>query len=166
MTQLLDLEAIRAAHPLPAVVGGMVKLHRAGNEWKACCPLHNERTPSFTIFDGGRLYQCFGCGAHGDVFDFIQHLHGVSLRDAAEMLTGGDLPRVDVAPLPPSDDAVDRTEDALAIWSAAVPAAGTLAETYLRWRGIEIDPPLCIRFAVLPYGKRGERLPCVARRSG
>lgn len=161
MMQLLDLEEIRHANPLPAVVGGMVKLHRSGNEWKACCPLHNERTPSFTIFAGGRRYHCFGCGAHGDVLDLIQHLHGVSLRDAAAMLTGGDLPRIDVAPIPARDDTINRMAEARAVWDYAVPAAGTLAEAYLRWRGIDIDPPMSIRFAELPYGKHGEILPCL-----
>lgn len=157
----LDIPAIRDAHPLPAVVGGMVKLHRAGSEWKACCPLHNERTPSFTIFDGGRRFHCFGCGASGDVLDLIQHLHGVSLRDAAAMLTGGNLPRVDVTPIPTRDDTINRTAEARAIWDYAVPAAGTLAEAYLRWRGIDIDPPMSIRFAELPYGKHGDILPCL-----
>lgn len=161
MTQLLDLDAIRNAHPLPAVAGSVVKLHRAGNEWKACCPFHSEKTPSFTIFASGCRYHCFGCGANGDVLDLIQHLHGVGLREAAELLTGGDLPRVDVAPIPSSDDKRDRTEEARAVWDYAVPAKGTLAEAYLRWRGIDIDPPLSIRFAELPYGKRGDILPCL-----
>ena len=84
MNGRLDLDAIRAAHPLPGVVGAVVKLHRAGNEWKACCPFHADRSPSFTIYSGGTRYQCFGCGASGDVFDFLQRLHGVGLREAAQ----------------------------------------------------------------------------------
>jgi DNA primase len=156
----LDLAAIRQAHPLPAVAGGVVKLHRAGNEWKACCPFHQDRSPSFTIYSGGERFQCFGCGASGDVLDFIQRLHGVGLRDAAEMLGGGELPSV-VLPAIPANDQGDRADEALSIWRAAVPVTGTLAETYLRWRGITVEPPISLRYAELPYGRRGPALPCL-----
>jgi DNA primase len=162
---MLDLDAIRRAHPLPAVVGAVVKLQRAGNEFKACCPLHSDRSPSFTIFDGGRRFQCFGCGAGGDVLDFLQQLHGVSLREAADMLTGGNLPSVHIAPLP-VDDGADRIADAKAIWRAAEPAKGTLAETYLRNRGLHLPIPESVRFARLRYGAKGREHPvlvaCIA----
>lgn len=162
---MLDLDAIRRAHPLPAVVGAVVKLQRAGNEFKACCPLHADKSPSFTIFDGGRRFQCFGCGAGGDVLDFLQQLHRVSLREAADMLTGGNLPAVHIAPLP-VDDGADRISEAKAIWRAAEPATGTLAETYLRSRGLHLPIPESIRFARLRYGTKGPEHPaliaCVA----
>lgn len=159
---LLDLDAIRRDNPLPAVVGAVVKLRRAGSEWKASCPFHQDRTPSFTIFDGGRRFQCFGCGASGDVLDFVRRLHGVGLRDAAEMLGGGELSTLAAqAPQNAAPVSSDRTDEALAIWRAAVPASGTLAETYLRSRGITIEPPLSLRYAELPYGKRGPDYPCL-----
>ena len=58
----------RASRPdaLSAVISPSVKLIRAGREWKACCPFHNEKTPSFTVNDDKGFYHCFGCGAHGD----------------------------------------------------------------------------------------------------
>src|SRR5829696_350278 len=105
----LDLDAIRAAHPLPSIVGASVKLIRAGNEFKACCPFHSDKTPSFTIFDAGRRFQCFGCGVSGDVFDYLGRLHGVGLREAAEMLAGGDLPSAEYAPIA-ANDAGDRLD--------------------------------------------------------
>lgn len=111
----LDLAAIRQSHPLPTVAGAVVKLRRAGNEWKGCCPFHQDRSPSFTIYSGGERFQCFGCGASGDVLDFIKLQHGVGLREAAEMLGGGDLPTVEIAPLPRPDDAGDRVEEARSI---------------------------------------------------
>lgn len=158
----IDLEAIRAANPLPSVVGGVIKLHRAGNEFKALCPFHAERSPSFTIFRGGSRYHCFGCGAGGDVFDFVSKMHGVGLRDAAEMLGHGEVVTMAVAPLSRvDDDESDRTDEARAIWRAAVPAAGTLAETYLRSRGLSVPIPETIRFANLRYGSRGKEHPCL-----
>ena len=120
MSARLDIDALRRAHSLPDVVAGVTKLQRAGNEWKACCPLHQDRSPSFTIFDNGHRFQCFGCGAQGDVLDFVQQLHGVGLREAAEMLAGGNLPTIEVPSLPPTDDVGDRVDEARAIWRAAV----------------------------------------------
>jgi DNA primase len=161
MKARLDLDAIRQAHSLSSVVAGSgVKLKQAGSEWKACCPLHHDRTPSFTIFDGGQRFQCFGCGASGDVLDFLQKLHGVGLRDAAEMLIGSYLPSIDVRPLP-ANDVGDRLDEARGIWRTAEPAKGTLAETYLRSRGIDLPIPETIRFALIPYGKKGPNYPCL-----
>lgn len=157
----LDLDSIRANHPLPEVVAGAgAKLKRAGAEWKCCCPLHSDRTPSFTIFDNGRRWWCFGCGVGGDVLDFIQALHGVGLREAAAMLGEIGLPTVSLPPMPVKE-AGDRTGEAREIWRAASPVEGTLAESYLRSRGIAIDLPPSLRFASIPYGKRGGPLPCL-----
>lgn len=157
----LDIDAIRAAHPLPSVVAGTVpRLIRAGSEWKACCPLHEDRSPSFTIYSGGQRFQCFGCGAQGDVLDFVRQLHGVGLREAAQMLTNGDLPTVEVRALPPRDDS-QRVERARAVWASAQPIGGTLAETYLRWRGLHLVLPDSLRFAPLRHGARGQEYPCL-----
>lgn len=160
MTARYDLDAIRRDYPLPAIVGAVAKLKPSGSEWKACCPLHNERTPSFTIFDNGRRFQCFGCGSGGDVLDFVGLLHGVGLREAAAMLGAGDKPTAPVAPVRERETS-DRTAEALAIWQAAGPVEGTVAEAYLRWRGITIPAPMSLRYAVLPYGRDGSEYPCL-----
>lgn len=162
--QPLDLAAIKRDNPLPSIVGAVVKLRRAGNEWKACCPFHSDRTPSFTIYSGGERFCCFGCGAQGDVLDFIQRVHGVVLVEAARMLGAGDLPTVQFASRPCADVApldTGRLEEARAIWRAAVPVEGTVAEAYLRWRGLAVDPPMSLRYAELRYGRRGPELPCL-----
>lgn len=156
----LDLDAIRRDHPLPGVVGASLKLIRAGGEFKACCPFHNERSPSFTIFAGGERFYCFGCGASGDVLDYVGRSQGVGLREAAALLGGGDLPSVHVAPLP-VDEGADRIEEARAVWRAAMPVGGTLAENYLRHRGLHLPIPASIRFASLRYGKSGPAHPAL-----
>ncbi len=155
---MIDLDMIRASHPLPAAVGASVKLIRAGNEWKACCPFHADRSPSFTIFDGGERFYCFGCGAGGDVLDYIQRVHGITLREAAAMLDGGNLPMVVQPALPPEPER-DTTAEAIAIWRAAGPIAGTPAEAYLRGRGLDLRLPESLRFARLRYGSKS--LPCL-----
>lgn len=158
MTGVIDLAAIRASHPLPFVVGASTKLIRAGYEWKACCPFHADRSPSFTIFDGGERFHCFGCGAGGDVLDYIQRAHNVSLPEAARMLEGGNLPMVVQPALPPEPER-DTNAEAIVIWRLAGPIAGTPAEFYLRGRGLDLRLPESLRFARLRYGSR--TLPCL-----
>src|SRR3546814_13477255 len=73
-----DLDELRARVTLSSVIMRTAKLQRAGREWKACCPFHNEKTPSFTVNDEKGFYHCFGCGAHGDVIRWMtdQREHG------------------------------------------------------------------------------------------
>ena len=157
----LDLDAIRRDYPLPDVIAGAgVVLKRKGNELVGLCPFHSEKSPSFTVFNGGQRFHCFGCGTGGDVLDFVQALHGVGLREAGELLGGSELPVVSLPP-PPAADRADRTGDAVAIWNAASPIGGTPAETYLRGRAIRMPLPDSLRFASLPYGKRGAEHPCL-----
>lgn len=91
----IDLDAIKREHSLSSVAQREgVKLKRVGKEWKACCPFHEDRTPSFTIFDSDKRFHCFGCQKSGDVLDFVQEARGLhSLEDAARYLCGGDPPR-------------------------------------------------------------------------
>lgn len=162
----LDLDAIRRDNPLPDVVAGAgVELKRAGREWKACCPFHSERTPSFFILSGGERAYCHGCGWTGDVLDFVQDLHGVGFREAAEMLSAdtmatASLPRVTMPKLKAGPDKSETREQALAIWRSAQPIEGTLAETYLRSRAITCELPPSLRYAELPYND-GAAHPCL-----
>jgi len=156
MNSTIDIETIRSAYPVSSVVGAMTKLHRAGREWKACCPIHADRTPSFTIYAGDQRWHCFGCGEGGDVLDFVCKLHGVGLRDAAGMLTGSNLPVVAMPRLEqPTDADRDTIREAVEIWRNSCAIGGTPAELYLRNRGITIRLPDCLRFSKLRFGRRG-----------
>lgn len=159
-----SLEAIRRANPLPDVAARLVRLRQSGNELIACCPFHADRTPSFTIYDSGRRYKCFGCGVGGDVLDFVQRAYGVAFTDAIQMLESGTTPPAARRKTPGFSVAErsgpDRTAEARAIWRAAGPVYGTLAEVYLGWRGIDPPYPSAVRFAVLPYGA-GRAMPCL-----
>ncbi|WP_256926720.1 CHC2 zinc finger domain-containing protein [Sphingomonas sp. TZW2008] len=66
-----------------------VKLVRAGRELKGCCPFHPDKTPSFTIYADDRRFQCFGCGAEGDVLDFVQRAYSAR----SSLMTGKCGPR-------------------------------------------------------------------------
>ncbi len=71
---------------------------RAGREFKACCPFHHEKTPSFTINDDKQFYHCFGCGAHGDVINFVMKHDNLDFMSAVEALSadaGLQVPKLD-----------------------------------------------------------------------
>jgi len=84
-----EFDAIRAQHPILDVVQKTVKLRRQGNEWLGLCPLHGEKTPSFSVNPDKEKFYCQGCGAGGDVVDFVRLLNGISTTDAIDALTGG-----------------------------------------------------------------------------
>ena len=78
------------------VVGRRVQLKKAGREFKACCPFHGEKTPSFTVSPGKGFYHCFGCGAHGTAIGFLMEHDHMSFVEAIESLAasmGVDVPR-------------------------------------------------------------------------
>lgn len=162
MNALTNTAAIVAAHPLPSVVGAVIKLQTTGNEWRGCCPFHKDGSPSLYIYKGGQRWYCFGCGKGGDVIDFVRELHRVDFLQAASMLRAGDMPCVSLEPIEKSDRTKEqRVEEARAIWRAASPAHGTHVETYLRSRGLDLRIPETIRFAWLAYGSRGPKHPCL-----
>lgn len=69
------------------IVGEYVHgLKRVGNGFKACCPFHNEKTPSFSVLPDRGIYHCFGCGASGDVIKFVQEIEKVDFMMALELL--------------------------------------------------------------------------------
>lgn len=90
------LDELRARLTLSTIIGRRVKLIRAGREYKACCPFHNEKTPSFTINDDKGFFHCFGCGAHGDVITFEMDIANLTFPEAVEKLAaeaGLEVPR-------------------------------------------------------------------------
>lgn len=71
------------------IVGRYIQLRRAGNAWKACCPFHNEKTPSFSVNPARQTFKCFGCGVGGDAVKFIMMFENLdyptALRRVADM---------------------------------------------------------------------------------
>ncbi len=82
------LEELRSRLSLSELIGKRVRLTRAGREFKACCPFHNEKSPSFYINDDKQFFHCFGCGAHGDIIGFTMRYDRLSFPEAIENLAG------------------------------------------------------------------------------
>jgi DNA primase len=138
------LDELRARTVLSAVIAPTVKLIRAGREWKACCPFHNEKTPSFTVNDDKGFYHCFGCGAHGDAIRYLTDQRGMPFMDAVKELAGKaglDVP----APDPQAKERADRVSGLTDVmgeaarWYAEQLAepSGADARDYLKRRGID-----------------------------
>lgn len=71
-----------------------IELKKSGKDWQSLCPFHEEKTPSFTVSQEKQFYHCFGCGAHGDAFSWMQEYHRSSFYQA--LLTLGRLAGVAV----------------------------------------------------------------------
>ena len=101
------LDELRSRVTLSSVIMRTTKLQKAGREWNACCPFHNEKTPSFTVNDEKGFYHCFGCQAHGDVIRWMTDQRGLSFMDAVKELAaeaGMEVP----APGPRSAERAER----------------------------------------------------------
>ncbi|QTH21977.1 toprim domain-containing protein [Rhizorhabdus wittichii] len=126
-------------------------VRRAGRAHVALCAFHHERSPSMHLYDSQGRYHCFGCGADGDVIDYVMRTERLGFFDALRFLGAADLPEVDPAQraVAAAEDEAERQEaiaEARAIWNSASPAARTPAEAYARSRGIVAALPPSIRF--------------------
>jgi DNA primase len=122
------------------VVGRRVQLRKAGREFKACCPFHDEKTPSFTVSPAKGFYHCFGCGAHGTAIGFLMEFDHMSFVEAIESLAqsmGVDVPRSE------SDKPAQRYDELFSLldtvarhWQACLKQAPQAVE-YVKQRGID-----------------------------
>jgi DNA primase len=90
------LDELRSRLKLSEIIGSRIAVTRAGREFKACCPFHGEKTPSFTINDEKEFFHCFGCGAHGDHLGFLMRHDNLPFMEAVELLAdqaGMQVPR-------------------------------------------------------------------------
>ncbi len=80
------VEEIKARIPIEELIGSYIKIEKSGRALKARCPFHNEKTPSFFISPERGGYYCFGCGAKGDIFSFVEQFEGLDFKGALKVL--------------------------------------------------------------------------------
>lgn len=159
------LNEIRARLRLADVIGRRIRLTRHGREYLGLCPFHKEKTPSFTVNEQKGFYHCFGCGAHGSLFDFVMATEGIDFRAAVEKLAA----EAGVALLPESPErraAEDRRKSLFAVLEAACRAferrlagpEGEAARAYLKRRAVAPEQQQRFRlgFAAAGESLRGE----------
>lgn len=81
-----QVQEVKEATDIIQIVGERIKLQRAGSSYKAPCPFHSEKTPSFFVSDQLQRYRCFGCGETGDALDFLQKYDAMSFGEALKYL--------------------------------------------------------------------------------
>ena len=140
------LDELRSRITLSTVISRTTRLTRAGREFKACCPFHNEKSPSFTVNDEKGFYHCFGCGAHGDAIRWMTDQRGLAFMDAVKELAteaGLEVP----APDPQALHRAERRDTLIDVMQAAqdwfVAALrddrGKTARDYLDRRGFDAN---------------------------
>jgi DNA primase len=137
------------------VIGRRVQLKKAGREFKACCPFHDEKSPSFTVSPGKGFYHCFGCGAHGTAIGFLMEFDHMSFVDAIESLAGSmgvDVPRDESdRPARRYDELFALTESVAKHWQGQL-RAHQVAADYLSGRGIDGDTARRFGIGFAPEG--------------
>ena len=126
------------------VIGTRVPLRKAGKEYKACCPFHDEKTPSFNVVPDKQFYHCFGCGAHGTALGFLMEYDHLNFVEAVEELAaraGLDVPREEAvanAAAKPSQDHYALLEQAGEYYRQQLRNSQPAID-YLKKRGVTSD---------------------------
>lgn len=82
----MDLDIFKSNFDIAEVIGSFIPLKKSGVNFEACCPFHNEKSPSFIVSPQKQIYKCFGCGAGGDVISFVKDYKKLEFREAIEEL--------------------------------------------------------------------------------
>lgn len=155
------LREIRSRNDIVEVISEYVLLKQSGRNYKALCPFHTERTPSFMVSPERQLFRCFGCGVSGDVFAFIMKMENVGFPEAARMLAeraGIDIPG-DGAPGPGRESDIralvfeaNKAAAEYFSWVLLRTRQGSAALDYLRGRGIGEDDIQMFKLGYAPPG--------------
>ena len=151
----VDFAELKARNPLgDAVEAAGVALKGKGRVRQGVCPFHDEAEGSFTVYADTEQYHCFGCGAHGDVLDFVGRMEGLTLPEAIRRLDDGTTPpaaarsnqstptqRPTAASVPPRDPAL---LTAAARFYGGQLRRSPVAVQYLASRGIGLDAAMCL----------------------
>ena len=151
-----SVEKIKERLTITEVVESYIKLEKAGGNLKGKCPFHNEKTPSFFVSPDRGSYYCFGCGAKGDIFTFVQEFEGLDFMGALKTLAlraGVELVRENVQARSEQDRLYSAMEEAT-VYYQRVLRDSTVAREYLKNRGLTDTTISEFRIGFVPEGWR------------
>jgi DNA primase len=143
------IDEVVARSDIVEIIGASVALKKSGREYKACCPFHNEKSPSFWVSPEKQFYHCFGCGAHGTVVGFLMQYEKLGFLDAIADLAqraGLELPREAQAAHEPGGIDLYQVMSNASRFFEQNAKDSERAQGYLAKRGI--DAPTCANFAL------------------
>src|SRR3974377_2338865 len=154
-------ETLRQQADIVRIVGDYVRLKKAGAQnFSGLCPFHNEKTPSFSVHATRQFYHCFGCGASGDVFSFIQKIENITFPEAVRLIAqklGVPMPKVSFSSESEARDArlrmalLDVHERAVTFFQQCLQRSeGARAREYLKDRGLDVEMIAKFRIGYAP----------------
>ncbi|MBI2065724.1 MAG: DNA primase [Candidatus Zambryskibacteria bacterium] len=147
-----DVNTIKEKLDITEVVSGYIKLEKAGVSFKARCPFHNEKTASFFVSPARQSFYCFGCGAKGDIFTFVEKLEGLDFRGALKLLAekaGVELEYQRSESKTEKDKILNLLEDATEFFEKSL-AGSEFARRYLDSRKISAETTKAWRIGYAP----------------
>ncbi|HEX7957702.1 MAG TPA: CHC2 zinc finger domain-containing protein, partial [Pyrinomonadaceae bacterium] len=155
------IDDLRRQADIVRVVGDYVTLKKKGANWMACCPFHQEKTPSFSVNPSKSIFYCFGCGKGGSVFNFVMELEGLSFPESVKVVAekaGVPLPElVDdrrfEAKRKEADEVVELNAWALEFWERQLgegDAEARAAREYVEGRGLSEETVKTFRLGYAP----------------
>ena len=155
-----SVEQIKERLSIVDVTSSYLKLEKAGGNFKANCPFHNEKTPSFFISPARQSYYCFGCGVKGDIFTFVEQFEGLDFKGALKVLA--DRAGVVLDSYNPKDqtekDRLYQLMDAAALFYEREFLGNKEAQEYITSRGITDETRKLFRIGYAPSEKVGWRV--------
>jgi DNA primase len=148
------IEELLGRSDIVDIIERRVPLKRTGREFQACCPFHDEKTPSFTVSPQKQFYHCFGCGAHGSAIGFLMNFEGLEFVDAVEDLArqaGLEVPREAMRAARPATDLYDILDSAASYYQKQLKSSPEAVE-YLKERGISGEMAQYFNIGFAPSG--------------
>ena len=148
------VEEIKKRVDIVDLIGSYIRLSKAGANFKAVCPFHNEKTPSFYVSPSREIFHCFGCNAGGDVFRFVSMIEGVEFPEALSILAGRAgvvLKREDPRISGERKRLLSLIDDAAKYFESELAGNGP-AKEYLRTRGLKEGTVRSFRLGFVPDG--------------